>query len=340
MKVTLSHITAAYFWLMTTMDGRDLDRLQRCSSLGNCPTRIRDLSFFDLQRYEIDNVKTDILSTDSSCQPARNDFAYHFSSRVFPACSFVMLDVGMQLVSPELSFWQMGKILPLGELIKFGDALTGKYSYTLDANGRMVKRHMSLTTVKRLSDFIAKMGTRKCNPNAFKAIKYIVEGSESPMESDVTILLCLKRLYGGFALPKPIMGYVVRLDEIGKRLAECSECRCDMYWPDANYDLEYDSNQEHGPEAASHDSMRRSAIRHRGITVGELRWPQVSDAETFEISARLIAKDIGHRIVKRSPELEFKYSLAYQDLRRQLFWWERMECCEAASPLRIGDLDW
>lgn len=340
MRVTISHITAAYHWLMTTMDGRDLAARERHATLGSCPTKIRQLRYFDLDDYAVEDEKTDLLVTDSSACPAPQSFVYHTCQKGFPDGAFVALESGIQIVSPELSFWQMSKILPLGELIKYGDALCGKRSYTLDADGYMHKREVPLTTAKRLAAFVRAMGTPRNNRRAFTAVKYVVDNSESPMESCTTILLCLKRQYGGYGFMKPIMGYEVDLDEIGRKLAGTETCRCDMYWPGANYDLEYDSDLVHGPDAATKDSMRRSAIKHMGIRVGELRKPQVVDAETFKMSVPIIADELGMKKRWYTEEQRFKHELAYLDLRQQLFSWERAGGSMERSPLCIGDCDW
>lgn len=253
----------------------------------------------------------------------------------------MVLDADVQVVSPELSFWQMARVLPFGELVKYGDALCSLHSFSCDSNGHPLKRREPLTTIARLGAFVRSMGSFRRNKNAYRALSFIVERSESPMESCTTVLLCLKRQYGGFGLVRPVMGHVVELDEVGRSLTGTVECRCDMYWQDAHYDLEYDSDSEHSDRAsAAHDSLRRTAIRHMGITVGELRWAQLKDPVLFEATARLIAKDIGHRIVKRDPELEFKYSQAYLELRRQLFWRERRDAGEDPSPLHVAELAW
>lgn len=340
MRVTLTHTFAAYHWLMTTMDGRGLDRLMRCGSLAMHPATVRDLGYINLRDYLVPGLETELLSTSSSERPRPDLIHYHVSSRDYPRESFVVLDMDVQIVSPELSFWQMAKILPLGELVKYGDALCGKYSFALDNEGRPVKREVPLTTVERIGSFIHAMGKGAANTAALRALRFIVEGSESPMESDVTILLCLKRQYGGFGFRRPEMGHVVELDDIGKRIYGADTCRCDMYWQHAGYDLEYDSDQEHGPGSATHDSLRRTAIRHMGITVGELRAPQITDSETFVATAKLLAKDLRISIHKRSDELEYKYWIAYTDLRRQLFWWERRDAGSDPSPLRVAELNW
>lgn len=340
MNVTISHITAAYHWLMTPMDGLELEARERSSMLGRCPTRISQLARFDLDGYRIDDLLPELLTTDSSACPAPERFRYHTCGKDFPAGAFVLLEAGVQIASPELSFWQMSKVLPLGELVKYSDALCGRYSYTIGPDGRLVRRRAPLTTAKRLEAFARKMGSPRTNPVAFKALRTVVDNSESPMESCTTVLLCLKRMNGGMGFPKPIMGFEVELDEVGRTLTGTGTCRCDMYWRDANYDLEYDSDQEHGSASATKDALRRKAIRRAGIRVAELRTPEVMDPKLFEAAALVIAGDLSIRVRKRAQSTEFNHYQAYLDLRAQLFSWERGSSSLGRSPLLIGELDW
>ena len=94
-----------------------------------------------------------------------------------------------------------------------------------------------------------------------------------------------------------------------------SPCRCDLYWPDARLDVEYEGREAH--EAAFiQDSARRAALMHEQIDVIVLTKQLVYDADVFDAVAALIADKLGVRIRFRgNPE---RLAAARRALRKEL----------------------
>ena len=98
---------------------------------------------------------------------------------------------------------------------------------------------------------------------AKRASSYLIKRSASPMESLLSMLLCLPPSLGGFGLPRPELNCPIETKEGGIAMR-----RCDLCWPDQQFALEYDSDTFHSDASKLHlDSSRRSALEKAGVHV-------------------------------------------------------------------------
>ncbi len=155
---------------------------------------------------------------------------------------------------------------------------------------------------------------------ALRALKYVVPGSASPMETALVMLLCLPCSLGGYGLPLPVMNYHVGQNMPRDSIAGKEYYVCDLYWPDVGLDVEYDSDLCHtGPDRIADDSARRGALKELGIDVITVTWQQIRSLRSMDALARLIARLLGKRL-RRNIEatVEQRRCLHQLLLRREI----------------------
>ena len=191
------------------------------------------------------------------------------------------------------------------ELIKFGIELCGTYvpkAYDSEdftfSTGCIVKRE-PLTSVKRLHRLAPSFGVGNTRVIS-TALRWIVDGSASPRETALYLLLCLPYRFGGYGLPKPVMNYEIPLSTKESRMANHGLFRADLFWPEQCLDVEYDSTQYHANETRMEaDAVRRNILNHKGIRVLSVTRNQMNNALAFDGVARQIGKALGKRIQPR-----------------------------------------
>ena len=119
---------------------------------------------------------------------------------------------------------------------------------------------------------------------ALRALKYVVPGSASPMETALVMLLCLPCSLGGYGLPLPVMNHHVGQNMPRDSIAGKEYYVCDLYWPDAGLDVEYDSDLCHtGPDRIADDSARRDALKELGVDVITVTWQQIRSLRSMAL---------------------------------------------------------
>lgn len=107
------------------------------------------------------------------------------------------------VASPELVFMQLASLLSPLDAIAVGYALCS--SYLLDPIGKGGVRERRgedspLATRASIADYLARAKGAKGSAKASRALRFVLEGSRSPMESGLAMAFGLPARYGGFAL--------------------------------------------------------------------------------------------------------------------------------------------
>jgi len=246
------------------------------------------------------------------------------SSNISEGC-FLDAGNGLFVSSPELCFIQMARELSLIKLIELGFELCGSYSLpVLSAGvaesgdlGNALKKHPPLTNHRKLTAFTARNRGERGAGRAARALRYIADGSASPMETILVMLLTLPYKLGGYCLPMPEMNARIRPAKSAKKSASKSYYSCDLFWPDLNVAAEYDSDAHHtGAERIASDSKRRNTLASIGIVVITVTKQQIKSVVETEKAASLLASNMGKRL--RNNENP-KFLGARHELRRLLF---------------------
>jgi len=252
-----------------------------------------------------------------------------------PNWSFVEIGDGLTVCAPPLCFFQMAGELPLIKLIELGFELCGSYSLATGLGqaqapadepetapksaladvDRNIYGHARMTSVKALKAYIAHMEGVSGYKNASRALQYIVDGSASPMETILVMFLTLPHMLGGYGLPAPELNWRIDTGSVGKRGLSKPYYVCDLFWPQANLAVEYDSDFYHtGADRIASDSTRRNALSALGIFPLTVTSRQLQNANEFANVAEQIAKRLGKRLRYDGRQ----FSIARRELRKVL----------------------
>lgn len=209
--------------------------------------------------------------------------------------SFMRIEDGLYVSTPEMAFCEMASVLSLERLIALGFELCGTYRRA-STFGLARYDATPLTSPGALASFIEKSPQFKGVKKTRRALPCILAGSASPRESELAMLLCLPYSLGGYGLPHPTMNAEMPLP---KNVAATgrSSLRCDLYWPAARLDVEYDSAEFHSAERLlANDSMRRIALESMDVTSVNLTAEHLRRASLFDEAAQGIARILGKRV--------------------------------------------
>ena len=179
------------------------------------------------------------------------------------------------------------------------------------------------TTPKKLVSFAERAAAQGIHGYnyALQAAAYLKAGSHSPAETNVFLLLCLPKRYGGYGVKPPLLNPPLLLTDNGYRLIRNGAGgfgvirRPDLFWSESKLALEYESDMAHSTrERLSEDSKRRGELEKAGIHVLTLTRKQLYNAESFDKIARTIIRLTGGR--QRNVTLEQHRNRA--DLRNEI----------------------
>lgn len=195
------------------------------------------------------------------------------------------------VASPELCFLQAARYLPMLEVIKLGYDLCAIYSFDETQEYRQVAREPAaeVEQIKMyLSHYPGKRGIKK----AQRALTYVLNRSNSPMETRLAMIAVLPFYLGGYALIRPELNKTVLLSKEAARAIGRAYLTCDMVWEKEKVIVEYDSNLTH-LDVIQHarDKARISALSESGykiicLTADSIR-PQNIDATFSSIRKAL-----------------------------------------------------
>ena len=159
-----------------------------------------------------------------------------------------------------------------------------------------------LTSKKKLKAYVSRVEGWPGYIQASKALRYIEDGSASPMEAKLTILLTLPYRFGGYGLPMPELNGSIYPRKGMKPFYGRGFYRGDLLWRDAGVVAEYNSDLEHAsPDRIAKDAIRRSDLELCGIYEVTVTKRQINNADLFDNTARQIAKRIGRKLRNNDP---------------------------------------
>lgn len=294
-----------------------LEPLQRTRvrSFSYCVARKRDIGHIPLDRLgvRLPSEESPLYLVVSDAEQRTNAKYIHTrvcSSQVF---SDVFRRLGEQVLvpTPEFTFLLLASHLSVAELVAVGMELCGYYrlagtttNQLLQSNRTLYSR-MPLTSPTRLATLLKRMKGFAGVDVALRACKYVEQGSASPMETAVYLLLCLPRMLGGYALEHPILNGKRMINKKAKKLTFAQYLIPDLYWPNAKLDVEYDSEAFHAsPDSLKNGARRTLALRAMNVEVISLTSEVVHDVSAFDAMARTIARRTGKHLRPQTKSFE------------------------------------
>lgn len=236
------------------------------------------------------------------------------SAGKLPSLSFVRAGKDFLVASPELCFLQLATVLPVERLIQLGFEICGTYS--IQPGYPAANREEALTSKARLQSFAERATDTRGRKKALRAVRYLADGSASPMETILAMLLSLPYAMGGYGIKLPQMNYRVDVPDGMRKRADRSYCFCDLCWPESRLCLEYDSALYHlDPERQESDARRRNTLVSLGFTVMTVSPHQLTDSGAFNRLAHQVADHVGKRLRYVDPG----FTRSHLALRKLLF---------------------
>lgn len=151
-----------------------------------------------------------------------------------------------------------------------------------------------LSTLKRLVFCAETLAGHPGRVQTLRALKYVREGSRSPMESIFCMFLTLPHQLGGMGIKEIQLNVPVKT--AGKTFY------ADIYIPNENLVIEYNSFSFHNNSTSfSKDSERVARIESAGYRVLSVKTEQLFDINEFTVLMKYLHKIMGKRIQIRSP---------------------------------------
>lgn len=223
-----------------------------------------------------------LLVPDRSLGHAMSEAVAHVWRGELPAGSLCRLSGDNTIASPELTFVQMASRRTLAETIELGCYLCSTFS--VDEDGRYAGERYALTSTEALAGFIALLPTRVHGVRrARRALEHVADGAASPKEIFLTMVYGLPPALGEKGPFAFQANQVIAIDPHIQRLLGSRYLKGDLYLPEFNADLEYDSYEFHtGKYRLDHTQARRNALEAMGTKTVSATYGQVRTFESFE----------------------------------------------------------
>lgn len=289
MAIFIGHKTALAYW--RTHDRNWAQPISQAAPQENNSPYYSQIDTGILWKFGIDEKPVSILVSCKANMRKSQNLSPRIWSGKHPSRSFYKIAQGLYVSTPEATFLQLGKESSLIQLITIGYELCGSYGLSAQSDSGFLRRE------PRSNPQLIERYLEKCDgihgvKAAKRASSYIAKGSASPMESLLSMLLCLPPSLGGFGLPCPELNFPIETNEGGVVMR-----RCDLCWPDQRFALEYDSDTFHSDASKLHlDSSRRSTLEKAGVHVVSVTKNQVFDRGQLFNLATIVSKRLGKRL--------------------------------------------
>ena len=256
-----------------------------------------------------------ILVPDKGSRCQSPYFVSHVWQHAMPPRTLVAVSDGLYVAAPELCFVHMATTLDIPRLACLGFELCGGYSVSTGDQRGFIDR-TPLTSVARIESLLDEIkGMRGC-VQARRALRFVLAGSASPMETILVILLHVPRSLGGYGIPAPVLNYRVEVGRSVASMVEKSHYACDACWPQSKIAVEYESDSYHtGSSRIARDSKRRNELIAMGFEILTVTRKQLFEYYTFDRFAHQLAK----RLEYRMREHVGTYDPRRMELRKLLF---------------------
>jgi len=275
-----------------------LDR-PRTSKLAGCSIPPRIHLADDMAR--LGNLKDPcnlLLPEKRSCH-RRSDIVCHVSaSAAALPRSLIRLRNDLLIVSPDLLFLELCADSSFDdiELVQIAFELCGTYVLDSSWDG-FTNTDRAITSSQRLERFAVRAKSMRGAKRARRLASLVIDGSHSPMESVMAMLLCLPHRMGGMGFSGGRLNVRVMTVD-GPRWV-------DLVFP-GGVGLEYQGRHYHSVERTGRDAQRQHQLIGAGVTTMNVWYQDLANPHQFERLAADLATALGVRLRVRARGFEQK----------------------------------
>ena len=221
-----------------------------------------------------------------------------------PNKAFLELRSGVYVTSPEYHFLRQAEHLDLIDLVLLGFELTGCYAIRPDLDEGIFQRP-PLCSKESLAATIRSTKGSKGAAKAEKALPLIVEGSASPRETGLVMMLTLPIKMGGYGLPAPELNKNLDLGKAAKPYWG-NRNAFDLVWEKKRLIVEYDGMCHTENDLRARDTLRRDASLLAGYSVFVITKDRLETPEDVRNVAKAVARKLGRQLRTRCKDFELK----------------------------------
>ena len=156
----------------------------------------------------------------------------------------------------------------------------------------------SVEDIRRVADDCKGIGGRRI---VLRAVSHTHEGSGSPLETRVVLMLCLPPLLGGEHFPRPQMNRKIVFSERAAVVAGMPYCIADLLWESEHMVIEALGEDYHVDDYGFAESTGRgAALEADGYSVLEMTYSQVAHLEQWDTMVCLVATKLSRPARERT----------------------------------------
>ena len=265
MAICLSHISALQALRETRSKGcrpkEARKRIPKSTSIREVEALITKAGFL---RPLPPEGKVPILVSSQSSRSKSTKTVTHVCANNAVATIALAKPRGIFIPNLGFLFVQLAQCAPFLTLIEIGYELCGSYTILPDES-TFIQCEPAANRNHLAKETRALRGMRG-REIAMRALQFVADNSASPMETKLTMFLCLKRTMGGYGLPFPKLNFPIEPTSAARKAAHKQRYVLDLYWPKRKIDVEYDSDREHSDASrALRDVHRRNIFLSYGV---------------------------------------------------------------------------
>ena len=213
-----------------------------------------------------------------------------------PEFTFVLVACDIRRICKErLEHWQHVVLL-----VELACELCGTYSKQNNQRGFRNRRNQLVTTCQ-MRDFACDVAHERGASLAYEALRWAIDGLNSPMETVVYLMLCLPYRWGGLALPRPRANWSLPIPSKLWNKTRRRHVIPDLFWPEWGLAVEFFGAEFHeGREQEDHE--RLEIEQDMGLKVITFWKDDVLDLSRFNAKAESVARYLGWQLTSAGAE--------------------------------------
>lgn len=313
MDILLTHQTALSFWRNNLALAEDALGARNRSQLA-VPSRAPKVDAEELAHHLNLDGSVHILVSSASARTSKSGYAAHARSEALPpTCSCAICSIGgfrVSTVSPEMCLMQLA---PQGDFVyalALSYEICGRYRrFSRLAQGATAFDMPPLASARSIGKCAGRLGLTSPSRQVRWVLRNTIDGSMSPQETALAVLLSMPSSMGGYGLPAPVLNPSLSTGSRNPALPHGKRLKCDICWPDQRVSIEYDSNLWHsGAERMTHDAIRYNSLKSMDLDAFMVTWDQLRTVEGTDRIAAAVARALGVRMRIRTADFRSKQS--------------------------------